>query len=302
MLSINIKRQEMRTLNKLFNFILKVVAISAVIFWILMLIAFLTDIESTGLLSGIIILLILGIPTFLLYKKAFQKKANNTQQRTYERTTYSAPKNIDIQKTNETFDGLRVEAEVATTAEIHKEAEDKLTQTSKQEKAIPTPTIDYRRFTFNVAGVTQHNDKNKDIQKTLRRFGKLYCEENLIELYSGFTNKEILEYVFEVSEFEDLEFNDNEISFVPEPTNEYDPNAIKVFINYGNEEIHHIGYVPKKHTSELKDILDSKSVLAITACYVGGKIKESDYDLEKDKDIVVTNELTLGVKVEIKYK
>ena len=43
-------------------------------------------------------------------------------------------------------------------------------------------------------------------------------------------------------------------------------------------------------------------MLAITACYVGGKIKESDYDLEKDKDVVVTNELTLGVAVEIKYK
>ena len=116
------------------------------------------------------------------------------------------------------------------------------------------------------------------------------------------TNKEILEYVFEVSEFVDLEFKDTEISFVPEPTNAYDPNAIKVFIDYGNEGIHHIGYVPKKDTLKLREILDSKSVLSITACYVGGKVKESDYDLEKDKDIVVTNELTSGVKVEIKYR
>ena len=302
MLSVSIKQQEMITLNQLLNFILKVTAISAVIFWVLMLLGFLTDSESIGLVTGIIILIILGIPTFLLYKKAFQKKANHTQHRTYERPTYSASKNIDIQKRNETFDDLRVEAEVATPVEIHKKQEYKPTQTSKQEKAIPTPTVDSRRFTFNVAGVTQHNDKNRDIQKLLRRFGKLYCEENLIELYGGFTNKDILEYVSEVSEFEDLEFKDNEISFVPEPTNEYDPNAIKVFIDYGNEEIHHIGYVPKKHTAELKNLLDSKNVLAITACYVGGKIKETDYDLEKDKDIVVTNELTSGVKVEIKYK
>lgn len=290
----------MITLNKIFNFILKVTAISAVIFWILMLIVFLTDIESTGLLFGIIILIILGIPIFLLYKKAFQKKANYTQPQTYERTTYSAPKNIDLQKVKETFNDLRVEAKVAT-PEIPKVPEDKPTQTNKQENASPAPTSS-TRFTFNVAGVTKHNDKNKDIQKLLRRYGKLYCEENLIELYGGYTNKEILEYVFEVSEFVDLEFKDTEISFVPEPTNAYDPNAIKVFIDYGNEEKHHIGYVPKKHTSELKEILDSKSVLALTACYVGGKFKESDYDLEKDKDIVVTNELTLGVEVKIMYK
>lgn len=290
----------MITLNKIFNFILKVTAISAVIFWILMLIVFLTDIESTGLLFGIIILIILGIPIFLLYKKAFQKKANYTQPQTYERTTYSAPKNIDLQKVKETFNDLRVEAKVAT-PEIPKVPEDKPTQTNKQENASPAPTSS-TRFTFNVAGVTKQNDKNKDIQKLLRRFGKLYCEENLIELYGGYTNKDILEYVFEVSEFVDLEFKDTEISFVPEPTNAYDPNAIKVFIDYGNEEKHHIGYVPKKHTSELKEILDSKSVLALTACYVGGKFKESDYDLEKDKDIVVTNELTLGVEVKIMYK
>ena len=289
-------------LNKLFNLILKVLAITAVIFWILMLIVFITDIENTGLLGGIIILIILGLPTFLLYKKAFQKKVNHTPQRTYERTTYSALKNIDTQRLDESLERLRAKAEVATAAEIHKIEEDKPTQTNKQEKVIPTPTIDYTRFTFNVAGVTKQNDKNKDIQKILRRSGKLYCEENLIELYGGYTNKDILEYVHEVSEFEDLQFNDDEISFVPEPTNEYDPNAIKVFIHYGNEEIHHIGYVPKKYTSELKDILDSKSALTITACYVGGKIKESDYDLEKDKDVVVTNELTLGVAVEIKYK
>ena len=152
----------MITLNKLFNFILKVVAISAVIFWILMLIVFLTDIESIGLLFGIIVLIILGIPTFLLYKKAFQKKANHTQQRTYERTTYSAPKNIDLQKLKETFNDLRVEAKV-TMPEIQKVQEDKPTQTNKQEKAIPTPTIDSTRFTFNVAGVTKQNDKTNNV-------------------------------------------------------------------------------------------------------------------------------------------
>ena len=69
-----------------------------------MLIGFITDIENTGLLGGIIILIILGIPTFLLYKKAFQKKVNHTPQRTYERTTYSALKNIDTQRLDESLE------------------------------------------------------------------------------------------------------------------------------------------------------------------------------------------------------
>lgn len=40
----------------------------------------------------------------------------------------------------------------------------------------------------------------------------------------------------------------------------------------------------------------------IEAKYVGGKIKSVDYDEENDKDIVVTEELTLGIEIKVFYK
>ena len=156
-------------------------------------------------------------------------------------------------------------------------------------------------FEFNVAGVTAKNEQNKDIQKLLRQQGKLYAKENGYESYGGYKNKEIIEDDLEVAEFEDLYFSQDEISFVPEPTNEYEPNAIKVFITYDEVPIH-IGYVPKKNNVELKNILDNEDVRRIEGRYVGGKIKSLDYDDDEDKDIVVIEELTLGVNIQLFIK
>lgn len=55
----------------------------------------------------------------------------------------------------------------------------------------------------------------------------------------------------------------NCIKFVDEPENEYDPNAIAIYVNgYGQ-----IGYVPKNQTKELKETIhledDFKSYLTI---------------------------------------
>lgn len=193
-------------------------------------------------------------------------------------------------------DGLTYTSNAITT---ENDAVPNITETKNVIKPNPNQAENNLILSFNVSGVTMLNDKNKDIQKLLRKYGKSYCEENFIELYGGYTNKDILDYVFEVSEFEGLEFVNEEISFVPEPTNEYDPNAIKVFIDFGNDGVHHIGYVPKKLTSTLNEILINQNIINVVASYVGGKIKETEYDFEKDKDVVVTKELTLGVEIVI---
>lgn len=178
-----------------------------------------------------------------------------------------------------------------------------VSQPSQVTQVVERVIEQLEKFTFNVAGVTAKNDKNKDIQSLLKRNGKLHCKEFSIDLYSGYTNKDILDFVNEVYEFADLEFIDDEISFVPEPTNEYDANAIKVFIDFGEAGKHHIGYVPKKHTATLNEILNNRDIRVIEASYVGGKLKEIDYDFEKDKDVVVVNDtLTQGVEIEIRYK
>ncbi|WP_368657612.1 HIRAN domain-containing protein [Metabacillus halosaccharovorans] len=152
-------------------------------------------------------------------------------------------------------------------------------------------------ITFNVAGVTFENDNNKEIQPLLRRIARQIAKDNDIESYAGYTNAEILEYVESVSEFEDLECGDY-IRFEKDPNNEFDENAIKVVIDLDGKK-HHIGHVPKKENVKIGSLLDSDSDLDISANFVGGKIKEVEYDFEKDKDVVITNELTLGLEITI---
>ncbi len=48
----------------------------------------------------------------------------------------------------------------------------------------------------------------------------------------------------------------------PEPTNEYDPNAIKVLAHDG----HHVGYVPKDMTSEIRE---NATLPCPCFCYIG---------------------------------
>lgn len=174
-----------------------------------------------------------------------------------------------------------------------------VTESSTTKLKIETPKLNI--FEFNVAGVTAKNENKQDIQRLLKQQGKLYATENDIDLYGGYKNKEIVEDGVEVSEFEDLLFYQDELSFIPEPTNEYDLNAIKVFIKYGELPIH-IGYVPKDKNVEFKNIINNEDVRRIEARYVGGKIKSVDYDPDKDKDVVVTEELTLGVEIKAYYK
>ncbi|MFT9599175.1 YqaE/Pmp3 family membrane protein [Mesobacillus sp.] len=150
-------------------------------------------------------------------------------------------------------------------------------------------------LTFNVAGVSYANDKGKKIQPLLRKIAKEIAEENGIPAYSGYTNKEILNNEIEVSEFEDVEFGDY-VSFEKEPDNKFDKNAIKVLINLGNDR-QHIGYVPKTDNVKVGQLMDSNSINYIDAVFVGGKVKEVEYDDDKGKDIVGVNELTLGVEL-----
>ncbi len=178
-------------------------------------------------------------------------------------------------------------------------------QTLEQEPIpIPAPLLNEldtsNTLTFNVAGVTFENDKGKDIQALLRRIARAIAKENYIDSYGGYTNKELLEFSGEASEFEDVEFGDY-ISFVKDPDNEFDKNAIKVIVNLDAKEFH-IGYVPKEQNIEVGKLLDSDSIINILADFVGGKTKSVDYDYEKDKDVIVITELTLGVLINLRFE
>lgn len=47
--------------------------------------------------------------------------------------------------------------------------------------------------------------------------------------------------------FEDVPCADTDAVLIPEPDNQYDPNAVKVVVPLDSGEAFHVGYIPKDH-------------------------------------------------------
>lgn len=148
-----------------------------------------------------------------------------------------------------------------------------------------------KHICFRVAGISKKNDRNEDIQKLIKGFVKQEIEMQDYS-YDGMTNKEIFECGKEVYEA-DIDGCD-EISFVPEPDNPYDPNAIKVI----HDEIGHIGYVPADMAKRVSDIISSD--YDIEWKLVGGKYKYVDID-DFGEEKVKTETLTYGISIDLYY-
>lgn len=158
-------------------------------------------------------------------------------------------------------------------------------------------------FTFRTAGITKKNDQQKDIQSTLQRYAKKYCYENDIDMFGGYSNKEILEdpsLIDGVNEFYDLVFDNEQIIFIPEPDNPYDNNAIKIYLDFDFDQLH-IGYVPKKYTKTLMNIINTKKVVSFEGKILGGNIKEMVMDDYTDKWKIEKTQLSLGLEINIIY-
>ncbi len=101
-------------------------------------------------------------------------------------------------------------------------------------------------------------------------------------------------YVYE------YEFPISKVELIPEPTNEYDPKAIKVVADGV-----HIGYIKKGSCSHVHNLLNGDMIKDIRIKMKGGKYKmiidnsgydeDPDYELEKDEDKYSAN-LTLVLK------
>jgi hypothetical protein len=56
----------------------------------------------------------------------------------------------------------------------------------------------------------------------------------------------------------------------PEPTNQYDPNAVKINYNDGETDIH-VGYVPKNFSAEISAALEIEPVVCIASDFSADK-------------------------------
>lgn len=94
-----------------------------------------------------------------------------------------------------------------------------------------------------------------------------------------------------------FEFFPSKVELVPEPTNEFDPNAIKVVVDG-----EHIGYIKKGNCSHLLKVISENRIESIDIKMHGGKYKlitqfeegnsSSSYDMDTDSS-------EYGAKIEV---
>ena len=151
--------------------------------------------------------------------------------------------------------------------------------------------VDYITHNYKVAGISFHNEELMGL-----------AEENICYDY---TKKEILDDLMYNERIYQYDFYPDKIELVPEPTNEYDPNAVKVIV----DNIH-IGYIKKGNCKHILNLINEKRIKSITCDIYGGKYKILEYEGEDDIDFVdnpklkdftlYKDEAEYGAKVTIK--
>lgn len=120
------------------------------------------------------------------------------------------------------------------------------------------------------------------------------------EPYDGYTTKELREH-FENGgdtyyEYPQTEIND--LDFIPEPDNKYNPEAVKIVSRqYGM-----IGYVPDKNLSRVKGILKKHPNAHIYLDVYGGNSKFWDDGEHGEKGKIITQKGDFKAKVRFEYE
>lgn len=97
-----------------------------------------------------------------------------------------------------------------------------------------------------------------------------------------YSKRELIDNMLEGERIYQYEFEISKAELIEEPTNPYDPNAVKVVLDGL-----HVGYIKKGSCAHIKKLLSSNRIIGISAKVGGGKYKflSCEYDYEKDKDV-----------------
>lgn len=142
------------------------------------------------------------------------------------------------------------------------------TQNIKQNQLSDSVDNKITKKYFTVSGVSHKQEafkelafENDDYNLSKKDLSEIYMDSDRIYKYS---------------------FSPTSVNLIPEPTNEYDKNAIMVQV----DDLH-IGYIKKEECLEVKSLLDSGKNLKIEAYLFGGPYKTlySDWDYDKDKEV-----------------
>lgn len=117
---------------------------------------------------------------------------------------------------------------------------------------------------------------------TFRVAGVSYRQDDILELADensdfSMTRREIIDAGMENERIYQYEFDPHRVELIPEPSNPYDPNAIKVVIDNV-----HVGYIKKGSTTRARNLLNAGG--KVTAEIKGGPYKILLYRNEDGKD------------------
>lgn len=138
----------------------------------------------------------------------------------------------------------------------------------KQEPPKPAEPAQPEGTTYLVAGVS-------------------FREQDILEMADesdeyAWSKKEIIDECYTNDKLWRYYWDPKQVELVPEPDNQYDPNAVKVIVDGV-----HIGYIKKGSCKHVLRLLEENRIRRIT-CTIGGgpyKVVWEEYDDEKDRDV-----------------
>lgn len=132
--------------------------------------------------------------------------------------------------------------------------------------------------------------------------GTSYHRDEILELATenvdyDLSKKEIEEEYYGDKRIYQYNFYPDKVELIPEPTNEYDSNAIKVIVDG-----QHIGYIKKGSCNHIHNLINEDRIIDIDCNIYGGDYKELIFDDYSDKSKLVRREREFGAKVILHIK
>lgn len=247
---------------------------------------------SVGVIVGIteanilmiIVYLFLAILFFNLWKKSETPVTTSTELNNTDASIENEPvSQLDTNIQSQSIDTSEIK-DILPKEDVSKDDMPKKNISSKVSKPSSSNIITKK---YNLAGTSYKQesienlgDENYEYDLSKKELSEIYDYNQRIYKYNFFISNVVLE---------------------PEPTNPYDPEAIKVIADNV-----HIGYIKKGKCKEVKNLLNSGKELSIDIEIYGGPYKALyvDYDYDKDKNIYSLEKDTsnFNAKVSITYK
>lgn len=146
------------------------------------------------------------------------------------------------------------------------------------EPIVPDPTKQTITIHSIVVGI-KYEGRSKRLKETINHLKSIGWYEYI---YQGMSNSEIKDDIpFRDEEYPVWELTDETLPFaeiVPEPENEFDKNAIAVYVGSSSNEMFKVGYLPKNDSRRIKDLIDNALLIDVAAIITGGRYKFIEFD------------------------